>query len=449
MSLNQGSVQPLEITLFEEAMYNLFNRTGEATNLLSFQGTKQMDTSTNRQKFAITGTTGSPTRKVGDKLPSNFDNCDDSPTFAYSEVDLKWQVAPTRIRYDLLMLKDGYMGDPVEFTLNNLQKDMRFEGERNLCAGIGDDVIFNLLGVVADNGDGTFTYQVANYGGRAGQILGKLMKSLLLEGTPVQSSTAVGQPPGSITPYKILSVVDTLGTESITTAGDITGLGAGVDATGYIVYRSRPSVGGVQGATDAPYGLPYLVSDYTDFATFQSATAATAPRFICEVIRSAAPQAINEDLLNRMLSLGEISLPADPGDGDGPMLDGVFLMNTFNVNAFAMLLLQDRRYTLPPLRSAGASGYAKKYLTFSDLPVAGAHLAQRNSAYYLLCRNLFRRKNGPLWGKFMAIGGQTRFAIPCSPDQEVRWVSCYQNCAHVRPGMVRADNLDAATPDQP
>ena len=445
--LTQAVVQPIEITLFENAIYNLNNRTCEVTTLLSQHGMKEMDTSANKQRFAVSGTTGSPTRFVGDSLPSEFDNCDDSPTWAYAEVDLKWQIGPTRVRYDLLMLKDGYMGDPVQWTIDNLQKDLRFEVERTLCSGVGDAVIANLTGTVTENPGGTWTYSVENYGGRAGEQLGQLMDALLLEGTPVQAASAVGAAPGSLTPYYIQSVVSTLGSESITTNGDISGLGNGGSVTSWVFYRSRPSTGGVISATDAPYGLEYLISDFTDFATFQSTTAATAPRYKCGVVnRGGAPMAIDEALLNRMLSLGEVALPSDP-DGKGPVVDGFFLMHTFNVNAFAMTMLQDRRFMLPPLRSAGAAGYAKKYLSFCELPVVGGHLAQRNTVYYPLARNLFVRKNGPMWGKFMAIGGITRFSIPCSPDQEIRWVRCGQNAAHVRPGMVRADNCIAATPD--
>ena len=445
--LTQAVVQPIEITLFENAIYNLNNRTCEVTTLLSQHGMKEMDTSANKQRFAVTGTTGSPTRFVGDTLPSEFDNCDDSPTWAFAEVDLKWQVGPTRVRYDLLMLKQGYMGDPVQETIDGLQKDLRFEVERTLCAGVGDAVIANLTGNVTDNGNGTFTYLVANYGGRAGEQLGQLMDAMLLEGTPVQAATSVGAAPGSLAPFYIRSVVSTLGSESITTNGDITGLGGGGGPlTGWVFYRSRPSTGGVISATDAPYGIEYLISDFTDFAMFQSTTAVTAPRFKAAIVnRGGAPMAIDETLLNRMLSLGEVSLPADPGDGEGPVLDGFFLMHTFNVNAFAMTMLQDRRFM--NLRSAGAAGYAKKYLTFCDLPVVGGHLAQRNTVYYPLARNLYVRKNGPMWGKFMALSGQTRFSIPCSPDQEIRWVRCAQNAAHVRPGMVRADNCIAAIPD--
>ena len=129
------------------------------------------------------------------------------------------------------------------------------------------------------------------------------------------------------------------------------------------------------------------------------------------------------------------------------MLNGFFLMHTFNVNAYAMTLLKDRRFMTPPLRSSGASGYAKKYLAFNDMPIIGGAMAQRASAYYCVADRLFWRKNGPMWGQFMAIGGQTRFSIPCSPDQEVRWVFSRQLAAHGRAGLGRIDNLDYATPD--
>ena len=147
-----------------------------------------------------------------------------------------------------------------------------------------------------------------------------------------------------------------------------------------------------------------------------------------------------------MSGLAEVLIPADP-DGAGPVMNGFFLFQTWNVNAYAMTLLADRRFMTPPLRNAGASGYAKRYLTFNDLPIVGAKLMQRASGYYACADRLFWRKNGPMWGQFMAIGGQTRFSIPCSPDQEVRWVRCGQLAAHGRAGMVRADNLDYARPD--
>ena len=439
--------RPLAMTAFEKVMYNQWNRCTEVVTALSQYGEEEMDTDMLTQRFAIAGTHGAPTRKYGDSLPSEFANCDDAPEHAFSEVDLLWQVAPTRIRYDMLQLKRGFMGDPVQFALDNLVRDVRFEAERNTCSGIGDDVIFDLNGPGVDNGDGTFTYPVINYGGLPGQLLGQLMKALLLEGTPIQAASAVGAAPGNASPVYILSVVDTPGSETITTDGDLAPGGAGPTAAGWVVYRGRQDAAGVQGANDAPRGLPYIVSDFTDFALFQEVTALEAPRFEAQVIRSpGAPLAIDEKLLNRMLSLGEVNIPCDP-DGKGPVMNGFFLFHTFNVNAFALSLTQDRRFMTPPLRNAGAAGYQKKYLAFCDIPVVGGHMAQRTSGYYLLADRLFWRKNGPMWGQFMAIGGQTRFSIPCSPDQEVRWVRCGQLAAHGRAGMVRADNLEEARPE--
>lgn len=446
MAQTVDTVRPLAMIAFEKAMYNQWNRCVEVVTALSQHGSDEMDTEMLTQRFSIPATTGAPTRGYGDTLPSEFANCDDAPTYAYAEVDLVWQVAPARIRYDLLQLKNGFMGNPVQHTLDNLNRDVKFEAERWTAGGIGDAVLFNLNGAGTDNLDGTFTYPVANYGGRAGQVLGQLMEALLLEGTPIQAADAVGNAPGNASgDIRIVSVVATPGSETITTDGDLAGGGA--TAAGWVVYRSRTDAGGVQTLGDAHRGLPYIVSDWTDFATFQGVTQADAPRFQAKVIRSpGAPLAINEQLFNRMLSLGEVALPCDP-DGKGPVMNGFFLLHTFNVNAFALSLTQDRRFMTPPLRNAGAAGYAKKYLSFCDIPVVGAHMAQRNSAYYLIADRLFWRKNGPLWGQFMTIGGQTRFAIPCSPDQEVRWVSCRQLAAHGRAGMVRADNLEEALPD--
>ena len=76
-------------------------------------------------------------------------------------------------------------------------------------------------------------------------------------------------------------------------------------------------------------------------------------------------------------------------------------------------------------------------------------MAQRAKLYYLLARKLFMRRNGPMWGQFMAIGGATQFSVPCSPDEETRWVRCYQNAAHGRAGMGKFSNIDYALPDAP
>lgn len=445
-SLAAEPTKPIAMIAFEKAMYNQWNRTCEVATALSQYGTKEMDTSMQTSRFAIPSTTGSPTRMYGDELPSEFANCQDAPTFTYAEVDLKWGVAPLRQRYDFLQLKSGFMGDPARFSIDNLQKDVKFDCERMLCGGVGDAVLFNLGGTGTDNGDGTFTYPVQNYGGRTGQTLGRLMRALLLEGTPIQAATAVGAAPGNLAAVKIVSVTSDPGTETITTDGDLADGGA--TAAGWVVYRARQDASGVQGATDAHYGLPYIVSDWTDYATFQGVTQTEAPNFQAEVIRSPdAPVTIDEAMFNRLLSLCEVAYPADPGDKKGPVMNGFFLLNTWNVNYYAQSLLKDRRYMTPPLRNAGASGYAKKYLAFCDIPIVGAHMAQRDSAYYCIADRLFWRKNGPLWGQFMAIGGQTRFSIPCSPDQEVRWVFCRQLAAHGRAGMGRHDNLDPYMPE--
>lgn len=439
--------QPIAMIEYEKAMYNQLNRGTPTETYLSQYGEEEMDTNMLTQRFAVEGTTGSPSRNYGNSLPDQFANCDNSPEWAAAEVDLKWAVSPTRIRFDMIQMNAGFMGNPVQYALDNVEKDMRFESERSLCSGVGNDVYFNLKGTVTDNGDGTFTYLCENYGGQANQLLGVIMKNLQLEGTPINAASAVGAAPGSVPPFEIISVVATPFAESITTNGDISGLGAGGSVAGWVVYRSRQDNAGIQGATDAPYGLPYLISDWQDYALFQNVTQLEAPRYESQVVRSAVPQPINEDLLTRMLSLGEVAAPTQPEDGKPPVINGFFLLHTFNVNAFARLLLQDRRYILPPLRNAGAAGFAKKYLSMNDMPIVGSPLMQRQTGYYLIAKNIFVRKNGPMWGKFMAIGGQTRFAIPCSPDQEVRWVRSSQRAIHVRPGCVRADNLDPALYD--
>jgi len=442
--------RPVAMIAFEKAMYQMWNRSCEVSTALSQYGSKEMDTDMLTQRFAVEGTTGAPTRHYGDELPREFANCDDAPTQAYSEVDLLWSVAPARIAYDLLQLNKGFMGSPVEFTLNNLVKDVKFEAERNLCSGVGNDVIANFNGAVTDNLDGTFTVLVWNYGGVAGQQLGQLMEALLLESTPIHAARAVGDPPGNLLAVKITSVVATVGAESITMDGDPTDFantGVASDNT-WVFYRGRNDAAGVQGATDAPYGLPYLVSDWVDYAAFQVTVQADAPRFESQVIRSpGVPLGINEQLFNRMSGLSEVAVPQDPGNGKPAVMNGFYLLHTFNVNGYALSLQKDRRFMTPPIRKAGASGYAKKYLTFNDEPIVGAHMAQRNSAYKVIADRLFWRKNGPMWGQFMAIGGQTKFAVPCSPDQEVRWVRSGQCCTHGRAGMVRADNIQPFFPE--
>lgn len=444
--MDMTTVEPLEMIAYEQAITNQMNRNCDVVKLFSSEGTKEITTEYQTTEFPIVGTHGAPARVSGRTLPRQWDNCDNSPSFATGTADLVWMIAPTVIDWQVEQMKGGLMGDPVQWQMDNLEKDVMTETERFVCAGLGDAVLFNLAGAGTDNGDGTFTYPIENYGGISGQILGELVNSLNLPGTPVQAADAVGNAAGNANAVTILDVRAELGNEAIICDGDLAPGGA--TAAGWVVYRARRDAGGIQAAGEACRGLPYLIADWQDYSTVEGFTRTAAPTWQSRVIRSpGAPVPINNALWNRILSMGEVSMPQDPNDGKTPVLDGFLLTHTFNVNQYGGSLSTQQQVWTPPLRNVGVQGYEKKYLSYNGIPICGANMAQRNTAYYARARQLFWRKNGPFWGQWMAIGGVKRFSRPCSPDQEIRWVKSGQLVVHGRAGMVRHDNLDAALPD--
>lgn len=457
MALGTGAAlptaQPLLKTEYEQALRNYLKRNCPIWSSISREGWSTLKTAFKTHIFAFQKTQGGQFRGVGQNDENDLDGCEDGPTFGNSTITYNHFYAPTRVKEEVFHeATEGAMGNAFLVTLEDLQKGCLLEFERMMLSTTGNAVLFQLDDAGTDNGDGTWTFSIVNYGGIANQEIGHIVRSLHLERIPLQAASAVGATPAQPTPRRVISVDPTLGAETITVDGDLGDTAGGTPAAaGWVVYRSRVSNGGVQGADDALRGFPLVIDDGNNGDPFQNvyvlddSQAQYAPYFKSQVFGDAAnPITLTEAQLIEMITAAEINAPGDVDD-DIRVVRNFFTMHTLVYNAFAATLLNLRQLTAPTLWGMDGikpvAGFKRNALTLSGYPCFHSQLHQRNTVYFADSEGLCVVHNGPAEGQFVTRGGRREVPVPCTTKTEFLYMIYAQLAARERSRMCRRDGV--------
>ncbi|HUW15697.1 MAG TPA: hypothetical protein VMW94_01350 [Actinomycetes bacterium] len=437
-----ANASPLTIRKYEKRLAKYMQTDGVIMSLIARRGWKTINVDHAEVAWGFETKSGSPVRGYGSVLPREFANCDNFPDWANGLLTFAWLVAPRRIPHDLRRWQ--YMGNPGQDPMTSLGDWMVREQARVMLSCGSSGVLFNLDGPTpAPNADGTYTYPVANYGGVAGQELGHLMERLQLEGAPLQAASALGVAAGNAEPVECTIVTSDPFNETITVSEAFDADTPGTAAAGWIVFYERRDSGGVQSLGDMPLGLFEGIDDWTSPTTLYTIDETEAPRYRSHVDTLASPAPLSESRLLDVLGLIECQAPVIGKDGD--KIPRTFItMDPLQWRNLQKTLLQDRSVMVENgkvFKGAGGT-LSHKMETFSGYPLGTDRLHARNSVFVGNGESTSILQNGPREGQFMTVDGRKKFAIPCSPDEEMRLISCYQLWFLTRAGQARLDSIE-------
>jgi hypothetical protein len=465
MALDLANIGPSLKTKFEEPMQEYIRFNSVLPQLLRREGTPVYDDEFKYVEFSFPVQQSGTMRGYGLTDPDVFDDCEGSIKTCSARIELGFWFAPLRIKQGAKMYgKKGAMGAPYEYALKELPLGVAKELDRWIGATTGNTVYFQLDGVGTDNGDGTTTFSVKNYGGLANQPIGVILERLHLEGIPLQASSAVGvASPNPADAVVVVAVDATLGAETITVEGvnggpDFFGAAIGDDVSDWIVFRAqRTDLAGTVTQTTGLKGLPVLIDDFTVETPFQNVTddrdydgasegchdVCYAPLFKSKVLGDPLnPVPLTEDQMIDMIEAAEIRSSATRTEDGISLVRHFFFGNSVTHGQAAKMALGLRQLTSESRMWSEKGvkphmGVEKKAFHVNGIPFFHSPDALLADLFLIDAAGLSIYQNGPIEGQWLMAGGDREIRVPCTTKTEIVWFGSGQLGVHNRMSMVR------------
>jgi hypothetical protein len=390
-------------------------------------------------------------RTYGTADPDSFATIGTQLGYATIKVTYRKTWTPVRIKWEVWQeAEKGAFTPAVAREMKGVAEAHAFNLERQFWTSDGNGWLFRLVtGGAADTGP---TIEVDRYAGFAGEELGVIMEVLNLSGLEVSarvSDVAVPDLTGGVAIVGTITtaaapVIKTKNAEAIVLTA---GLGAPGFAANSFIYPSRQDAGNAApGLNQSMFGLPVMVDDGTNAATYQNITVANVLSWQSQRLTAGGvKRPLTEDILSGAIAISRIRGGGVGMDEEG-IVKGAFFCNIAQEEAFAQSLSTFKQFAAPTLWSL-PKGYKPiagpdvQAMAYQGIPFVAGPIALRNTVFLVDLNGYALVHNGPVEGTFWELGSGTAIPVPNSTMGEVKMWSYCNTAAEKRSSSVYIGDL--------